>query len=71
MISYQHSLAFNGFAIVPFLYTAAEIQAILSCISQADSSRETFRKTSDLFAIPTGTPKRKSTAKYRPEAPCS
>ncbi|WP_291910987.1 phytanoyl-CoA dioxygenase family protein [Chitinophaga sp. CB10] len=51
MISYQHSLAFNGFAIVPFLYTAAEIQAILSCISQADSSRETFRKTSDLFAI--------------------
>jgi hypothetical protein len=41
----------QGFAIVPDIYTAAEVQAMLHIISQADTSRPTFRKTADLFAV--------------------
>lgn len=41
----------QGFAIIPDIYTAAEVQAMLHIISQADTSRPTFRKTADLFAV--------------------
>lgn len=45
------SFAENGFAVVENIYTEEEIQAILKAISQADTNRGTFRKSSDLFAI--------------------
>ncbi|MCK7557002.1 hypothetical protein MKQ70_19100 [Chitinophaga sedimenti] len=41
----------QGFAIIPDIYTAAEVQAMLHIISQADTSRPTFRKTAGLFAV--------------------
>ncbi len=44
-------LSETGFAIVENLYSEAEIQAILAVISDADVSKPTFRKSSDLFAI--------------------
>lgn len=40
-----------GYTIIERIHSDDEIQQILSCIEQADSSRETFRKSTDLFAI--------------------
>jgi ectoine hydroxylase-related dioxygenase (phytanoyl-CoA dioxygenase family) len=44
-------LASNGFTVIPGIYTAAEIDTILSVIKSVDTNRDTFRKTADLFAI--------------------
>lgn len=41
----------EGFAIVDHIYTHQEIGNLLSAISEVDTSKPTFRKTSDLFAI--------------------
>jgi ectoine hydroxylase-related dioxygenase (phytanoyl-CoA dioxygenase family) len=40
-----------GFAIIENIFTDKEISNILFTISQADTSKLTFRKTNDLFAI--------------------
>jgi ectoine hydroxylase-related dioxygenase (phytanoyl-CoA dioxygenase family) len=40
-----------GFATVPNIYTEQEIDAILNVIESANSDKETFRKSKDLFAI--------------------
>lgn len=40
-----------GFATIPHVYSEKEIEEILQEISRADKSRDTFRKSSDLFAI--------------------
>lgn len=41
----------NGFAIIPEVYTSAEIDSILYIISKSGTDSPTFRKTKDLFAI--------------------
>ena len=41
----------DGFAIIEDIYTANEVKSIIAAINKADQSRNTFRKTSDLFAI--------------------
>lgn len=41
----------KGFAIVNNVFTDEEIDDLLLTISQADTSKPTFRKTNDLFAI--------------------
>ena len=41
----------DGFAIAERIYTDEEVDKILSAISQVDTSKPTFRKTNDLFAI--------------------
>jgi ectoine hydroxylase-related dioxygenase (phytanoyl-CoA dioxygenase family) len=41
----------QGFAIVDNVFTDKEVDDLLLTISQADTSKPTFRKTNDLFAI--------------------
>lgn len=41
----------NGFTIVDNVYSAAEINALISVIDQLDTTSSSFRKTKDLFAI--------------------
>jgi ectoine hydroxylase-related dioxygenase (phytanoyl-CoA dioxygenase family) len=41
----------SGYSVVNSMYSAGEIQTILAAINEADTSKETFRKTTDLFAI--------------------
>jgi hypothetical protein len=41
----------DGFAIIPDFFTKEETVQILSIITNADTTRPTFRKTNDLFAI--------------------
>ncbi|MES2617942.1 MAG: phytanoyl-CoA dioxygenase family protein [Bacteroidota bacterium] len=54
MTSYsQHSqsLSSQGFTTIPAIYSSAEVEQILDLIQQADTTKDTFRKSSDLFAI--------------------
>ncbi|TDW99748.1 phytanoyl-CoA dioxygenase family protein [Dinghuibacter silviterrae] len=41
----------KGYTILDDIYTPAEIRALGDILSQADSSKPTFRRTNDLFAI--------------------
>ncbi|MFT3750243.1 MAG: phytanoyl-CoA dioxygenase family protein [Agriterribacter sp.] len=41
----------NGFATINNIHTTEEVEKILEQISQANSDKETFRKSADLFAI--------------------
>lgn len=41
----------NGFAIINSIYSEEEINKILNEIENSDSDKDTFRKSSDLFAI--------------------
>lgn len=41
----------TGFTTVESIYSDTEIEQIIMAISHADSSKETFRKSNDLFAI--------------------
>jgi ectoine hydroxylase-related dioxygenase (phytanoyl-CoA dioxygenase family) len=41
----------NGFAVIENVFSDSEIEAIASTIEQADTSKATFRKSADLFAI--------------------
>jgi len=41
----------QGFSVVESVYTDGEIDAVLHMIEQADTSNDTFRKSTDLFAI--------------------
>lgn len=44
-------IADNGFSIIENVYSAKEIEQIISKINQTDTSKETFRKSNDLFAV--------------------
>lgn len=44
-------IANNGFTIIENIYTSSEIEQIITKINQADRSKETFRKSNDLFAV--------------------
>ncbi|MCH5683646.1 phytanoyl-CoA dioxygenase family protein [Niabella sp. W65] len=41
----------QGFSVVESVYTDGEIDGVLHIIEQADTSNDTFRKSTDLFAI--------------------
>ncbi len=47
----KSELEINGFTTFDNIYSNDEVENILSTISQIDSSKETFRKSNDLFAI--------------------
>lgn len=47
----KHEINNNGFTIIENVFSPLEIENILSKINQADTSKETFRKSSDLFAV--------------------
>ena len=47
----QQELEDSGFTVLSNIYTATEIDQILSAINEADTSNSTFRKSKDLFAI--------------------
>lgn len=47
----KHEINNNGFTIINNILSSIEIENILSKINQADTSKETFRKSSDLFAV--------------------
>ena len=51
LLKYKQDLLNDGFAVVNGIYNADEVQSILTAINNADTSKETFRKSSDLFAI--------------------
>ncbi|MCH5596508.1 phytanoyl-CoA dioxygenase family protein [Niabella ginsengisoli] len=49
---YRNEISELGFSIIENIYSPCEIEKIIGCIDQAAlSNRETFRKSSDLFAI--------------------
>lgn len=41
----------NGFAIIDNIYTEDEVEALLQQINRANTDKDTFRKSTDLFAI--------------------
>ena len=48
---HKQELLDNGYSIIENVYSTEEVHNILSAINNADMSKETFRKTNDLFAI--------------------
>ena len=50
-IKHKESLLLNGFTIIDAVYSHEEVEQILATIENADKTNETFRKSSDLFAI--------------------
>ena len=51
MTRQKNELDCEGFTIVEGIYNSREVQAILEVIESVDTSKDTFRKSSDLFAI--------------------
>jgi ectoine hydroxylase-related dioxygenase (phytanoyl-CoA dioxygenase family) len=51
LIKNRNELLDNGFSIIDNVYSIDEIQNILVAIDNADTNKETFRKSIDLFAI--------------------
>lgn len=51
MITLSPELKKDGFRIIEAVYSSVEIEQIIAVINRANSQKETFRKTTDLFAI--------------------
>ena len=49
--THKENLLLNGFTIIDAIYSNEEVEQILATIENADKTNETFRKSSDLFAI--------------------
>ncbi|MCL9804209.1 phytanoyl-CoA dioxygenase family protein [Flavobacterium amniphilum] len=47
----KQELLDNGFSVIENIYTKDEVRQILTVINTADTSKDTFRKSSGLFAI--------------------
>jgi len=47
----KEQLAQDGFTVIENIFSEKEVEQILECINNIDTSRPTFRKTNDLFAI--------------------
>ncbi|WP_316783136.1 phytanoyl-CoA dioxygenase family protein [Pedobacter frigiditerrae] len=47
----NNQISTQGFSIIPNIYNDDEIEQILKAINQVDTSKDTFRKSADLFAI--------------------
>ena len=50
-MKYRNDLLENGFTTISEIYSTEEVERIISVIDNADTSKETFRKSADLFAI--------------------
>ena len=48
---HKNEILENGFTTINDIYSKEEVETIISTINQADTSKETFRKSTDLFAI--------------------
>ncbi len=48
---HKQELLNNGFSVVENIYTTDEVTNMLTVINNVDTSKDTFRKSSDLFAI--------------------
>jgi ectoine hydroxylase-related dioxygenase (phytanoyl-CoA dioxygenase family) len=48
---HKNELLENGFTTIDHIYSKEEVEQILATIDQVDKTKETFRKSSDLFAI--------------------
>ncbi|WP_281637289.1 phytanoyl-CoA dioxygenase family protein [Flavobacterium marginilacus] len=48
---HKQELLDNGFSVINDIYSIDEVNSILTAINTADTSKDTFRKSSDLFAI--------------------
>ena len=51
MQSKSFDISNNGFTVINNVYSFEEIEKVISKINQTDSSKDTFRKSTDLFAI--------------------
>lgn len=49
--AHKENILRNGFAIINAVYSDEEVKQILATIENADKTKDTFRKSSDLFAI--------------------
>ena len=49
--NHRQNIEINGFTTVPEIYSAGEINTIVTLIDSVGSDKTTFRKTDDLFAI--------------------
>lgn len=47
----KNEIAENGFTIIEGIYSLDEVEKIVSTINLADTTKETFRRSEDLFAI--------------------
>lgn len=50
-VSHHFTFRQHGFSLHPSIFSPDEIRSILYSIASADTSKETFRKSADLFAI--------------------
>lgn len=48
---YKQDIADNGFSVISNIFSEEEVEKIGQMIGQIDTSKETFRKSEDLFAI--------------------
>lgn len=51
MVKYQNGLLENGFSVIHDVYSEEETAKIIKCIDEADQDKNTFRRSTDLFAI--------------------
>ena len=51
LTNHQREMSEDGFTIIEDVFSPSEVAAIIETISSSDTSRPTFRKTGDLFAI--------------------
>lgn len=51
MINYKKEIEENGFTVINHVFTDEEVAQLIRVIQEADNTKETFRKTKDLFAI--------------------
>lgn len=51
MTKHIHELKVNGFAIIDNIFSNEDVRNILQCIEATDTDKDTFRKSSELFAI--------------------
>ncbi len=51
MDSYRSDLLNNGFSVIDNIYSISEVNSILAAIDNTDVTKDTFRKSNDLYAI--------------------
>lgn len=47
----KEKILIEGFAVIDTIFSDKEVENLIQVISKVDSSKKTFRKTADLFAI--------------------
>lgn len=51
ILDHKNEIIENGFTVIENVFSDTEIETILKVISEIDTSKQTFRKLKDLFAI--------------------